>query len=180
MDERFSISTSITLCFVNYLSSPPHSYPVFPLGLVLRRHERSLEDLLLARSLTLHQSLPIAAQLGRIVEWIHSQRVCWGDVKPANFLVEIDPISLQLQVVACDFATAVIFGEPLLGVASPLYLPPEGFSLTKLTGHASYDIWSFGVVLFRLLTGHELFADRDDALRTLAGDAGVCEQTVGI
>jgi serine/threonine protein kinase len=77
-----------------------------------------------------------------------------------------------------DFDSTVLIGQPAGRKGSTLVAPPElvvfdGTSLVlrdpesdaHLLADPSYDVWSFGVVLYTLVTGHPLFlANCDDNL----------------
>jgi eukaryotic-like serine/threonine-protein kinase len=102
----------------------------------------------------------IARQIADALEYAHERGVIHRDLKPANVKVTGDG-----NVKLLDFGLARIFGgaaenspehtSPGLLLGTPSYMSPEqakGKPLDRRT-----DIWSWGVVLYELLTGEQLF-----------------------
>ncbi len=75
------------------------------------------------------------------------------DIKPANIMLCRDG-----EVKIADFGAAILKGSDkteLVGVGSPAYMSPEQLRLDSLTQQT--DIYSLGVVMYRLLTGRMPF-----------------------
>lgn len=122
----------------------------------------------------------VGARLARALGWLHDRGWVHRDVKPGNVL-----ISREGRVVLSDLGLAWPIGVPDppgddAGAGTPSAMSPE-----RLSGRAAGpddDLWSLGVVLFRLLAGVHPFlvGDGDDLFdRIRAGDppipAGVPE-----
>ena len=109
---------------------------------------------------------------------IYSLFQVWADCKPGNFLLVKDANAMMPRLVACDFSTAMTVGDKIdpSGMATPQYAPPERiWAVTSggggnLTAQASFDIWSFGLCLYRILTGSEFFSSDGEALEIFGKD----------
>src|SRR6266700_438603 len=130
----------------------------------------TLADRLEKGALPLKETLTIAHQIAEALEAAHEKGVVHRDLKPANVKVREDG---TVKVLDFGLATAVLAGvrEAGHGADSPTltlgatqagmilgtaaYMAPEQAEGKPVDRRA--DIWSFGVVLWEMLTGKRLF-----------------------
>jgi serine/threonine-protein kinase len=122
------------------------------------------------RAVPLEEALPIARQIAEALEYAHERGIVHRDLKPANV-----KLTAEGAVKVLDFGLAkALSDEPvpadvsqsptlsavatragiILGTAA--YMSPEQ-AKGKAADRRS-DIWSFGVVLFEMLSGRRLFS----------------------
>jgi len=122
------------------------------------------------RAMPLEQALPIANQIAEALEYAHERGIIHRDLKPANV-----KLTAHGRAKVLDFGLAKALEEPswaaepsvsttltmqttrvglILGTAA--YMAPEQARGANVDKRA--DIWSFGVVLYEMLTGKQLFA----------------------
>jgi serine/threonine protein kinase len=129
----------------------------------------TLADRLVRGPMSLDEALTIARQIAEALDAAHQKGIIHRDLKPANIKIARDGVvkvldfglakvwdgAPQADVSASPTLTATgLGGRTILG--TPAYMSPEqarGQSLDKRT-----DIWSFGCVLYEILTGRAPFA----------------------
>lgn len=91
------------------------------------------------------------------VSYCHKFNICHRDLKPENILMDKDGI-----IKIADFGMAALETNQRLletSCGSPHYASPEIVTGKNYHGSPS-DVWSCGVILFALLTGHLPFDDK--------------------
>jgi len=122
---------------------------------------QTLAERIAKKPLKLEEALTIALQITEAVAAAHEHGVIHRDLKPGN--IKITP---EGKVKVLDFGLAKAIGgealdqqstvtEPGRVIGTPAYMSPEQ-ARGKPTDKRS-DIWSFGCVLYEMLTGRILF-----------------------
>jgi serine/threonine-protein kinase len=114
---------------------------------------QSLEKLLEKGSIPCTKACAWGAEIATALAVAHRKGVIHGDVKPANILITADD-----RVKLTDFGMARVASRdskdtPLLG--SPAYWCPE--QIVGKPQDARSDIFSLGVVMYEMVTGHRPF-----------------------
>lgn len=131
----------------------------------------TLDSRIRNKLLDLTDSLKIASQVADALVEAHSQGIIHRDIKPRNIM-----ITARGQAKLMDFGLAALIGqrlaarsetdttiltEPGLVVGTVPYMSPEQLRGEPLDGRT--DIFSFGTVIYQMLTGQQPFAARSDA-----------------
>src|SRR5262249_8637082 len=108
------------------------------------------------------EALPIARQIAEAIEAAHERGIIHRDLKPANIKLKSDgtvkvlDFGLAKALDSEDESAAASMNSSrgmIMGTAS--YMSPEQALGKKLDRRT--DIWSFGVVLYEMLTGQRAF-----------------------
>ena len=128
----------------------------------------TLADRIKRGPIPLDEALPIAKQIAEALEAAHEKGIIHRDLKPANIKVRDDGTVKVLDFGLAKALDPSPVGDPsesptltaaatqmgvIMGTAA--YMSPEQAS--GQTADKRSDIWSFGVVLFEMLTGQRLF-----------------------
>ncbi len=141
----------------------------------------SLDELLfrLQAPMQLPQVLAISTDVLHALQYAHSQNVVHRDIKPSNIMIEKGERALVM-----DFGVAMVVGEKRvtrmgMAIGTPHYMSPE-----QILGSADIDrradIYSFGCVLYQMLTGKAPFeaAEGEDDTEFIIQDKHVRQQPV--
>ena len=131
----------------------------------------SLAQRIAREPLKVEQALSVARQIAEAVSAAHKKGIIHRDLKPGNIKITPDG-----SVKVLDFGlakTSVVEGtdieitstEPGHIIGTPAYMSPEQ-ARGNPTDHRT-DIWSFGCIIYQMLTGHSPF-ESDTATDTLA------------
>jgi serine/threonine protein kinase len=125
-----------------------------------------------AHGLNLNDRLELFRNVCGAVDFAHRNLVVHRDLKPSNILVTRDGIPKLL-----DFGISKILSKGYedsdsatitrMGVMTPSYASPEQLRRESVTTLS--DVYSLGVILFELLSGHRPFEDKESDLRAIYG-----------
>lgn len=181
--ERFSDRFEREVHAVAALNHPNicHIYDVGPNYLVMELVEgTTLADRVRLGAIPLDEALPVACQIAGALEAAHEKGIIHRDLKPANIKLKPDG-----TVKVLDFGLAKI-AQPSAATGNPdvsTTLTIEATRVGQILGTAAYmapeqasgkmvdrraDIWSFGVVLWEMLTGRRLFPPGETVSHVLA------------
>ena len=128
----------------------------------------TLADRIAQCAIPIDEALPIAKQIAEALEAAHEAGVIHRDLKPANIKVRDDGTVKVLDFGLARALDTTPQGDPsrsptltaaatqmgvIMGTAA--YMSPEQASGRPIDRRS--DLWSFGVVLFEMLTGQRLF-----------------------
>ena len=145
---------------------------------VLERGERSLHDACAKERISghnVHEIIVVMRAVASCVGYLHDNGRIHGDLKQRNILRVIDGSGVRWCL--CDMDASVKVGCAAGKKTSSAYSPPElaqekygrGGS-TIASASPSFDVWSFGVVLYEMCSGRTLFAqdiNNDELISTM-------------
>lgn len=115
----------------------------------------TLKKIIETEQLEIDRILDIALQVAHGLAKAHSQEIVHRDIKPANIFMTYDG-----QVKILDFGLAKLVGKSSLtktgtATGTVAYMSPEQASGEEVNYQT--DIWSLGVVLYEMISGHQPF-----------------------
>ncbi|MBA2339616.1 MAG: serine/threonine protein kinase, partial [Pyrinomonadaceae bacterium] len=131
-----------------------------------------------AHKLTIAERLELFRHICSAVSYAHQNLIVHRDIKPSNILVTEDGTPKLL-----DFGIAKLLNPPLsagtidqtgtfMRLMTPEYASPEQVRGLPIT--TASDVYSLGVLLYELLTGHRPYRLKSRAPEEIA--SAVCEQ----
>ena len=134
-----------------------------------------LDEYVEQSGLNKQQILSLVGDVCRAVQHAHQRGVIHRDLKPSNVLVSEDgqphivDFGLAKALEEEDAAVTVSMGGDVVG--TPAYMSPEQAAGKISEADTRSDVYSLGVILYRLLTGsspHDMTGTRYDVLRRIA------------
>jgi len=136
-------------------------------------------------AIPIEEALPIAKQIAEALECAHERGIVHRDLKPANIKLTHDG---KVKVLDFGLAKALLDGSSSQDISNSPTLTMASTKEGIILGTAAYmspeqakgkavdrrsDIWSFGVVLFEMLTGEQTFGGEtvSDALAAIIKDS---------
>jgi serine/threonine protein kinase len=115
----------------------------------------SLEQVMAGRGrLPLKSTLRLVQELAEALDYAHSEGIVHRDIKPGNILMTNDghPKITDFGIAKLNHANLTQLGNAL---GTPAYMSPEQLNGELVDGRS--DLFSLGVILYALLTGHRPF-----------------------
>ncbi len=110
-----------------------------------------------AQLLPIERLVEIVFKCTRALDYAYTNGITHRDIKPANILLAKSGAATELggDIKISDFGAALTTGNDqtqVSGVGSPAYMSPQ--QVRELPLDHQTDIYSLGVVMYQLLTGH--------------------------
>ena len=145
-----------------HLGQHPNIVKVYDRGSLGRSHfiamelvadGRTLQHLLAERKLSVSEALGLAIPMAEALAFAHSRGVIHRDLKPANILINAQgqPLLSDFGLAKAEDSVSITVTGELFG--TPRYMSPEQARHGHKQVTAQSDIYSFGLILYELLTG---------------------------
>lgn len=129
-----------------------------------------IDEYCMSNGVALRERLELFRTVCGAVEFAHRNLVVHRDLKPSNILVTSDGIPKLLdfgisKMLSKSYDTEVAATITRMGVMTPSYASPEQLNRSSVTTLS--DVYSLGVMLYELLSGHKPFGDQTDDLKEI-------------
>ncbi len=128
------------------------------------------------QKLNARERLQLLVTVCHAVQYAHQKGIIHRDIKPSNVLVEMHDVTPVPKVI--DFGVAKAIGQQLTDksvhtgltqmIGTPLYMSPEQAGQSSVDVDTRSDVFSLGVLLYEILTGHTPF--ESETLKTVGFD----------
>jgi len=121
-------------------------------------------------NLNLNERLDLFRKICSTVNFAHRNLIVHRDLKPSNILVNEEGIPKLLdfgisKILSAEFEQLNSATVTKLGVMTPGYASPEQLQSRSVT--TATDIYSLGVILYELLSGHRPFETKEGDLKEI-------------
>lgn len=129
-----------------------------------------IDDYCSKHDLDLDQRLNLFLKVCSAVDFAHRNLIVHRDLKPSNILVTEDGTPKLLdfgisKIISSDLGNTNTATVTQMGVMTPSYASPEQLKNQSVT--TATDIYSLGVILYELLSGHRPFEEKEDDLKEI-------------
>jgi serine/threonine protein kinase len=142
-----------------------------------------LSKVLADRQLSLDEVIDLGVDIVTALRDLHRAKVVHRDIKPDNIILEPLPDGRRRAVIV-DLGVSRLDAGPSseevtsitqvdMAVGTLPYMAPEQL-LSSSTATASADVYAVGAILYRAVSGEQVFGNEDDAIaarRKIAGEA---------
>ncbi len=129
-----------------------------------------IDDYCNKNNLDLNQRLDLFRKVCSAVNFAHRNLIVHRDLKPSNILVNEEGVPKLLdfgisKILSAEFEQIHSATVTKLGVMTPGYASPEQISNESVT--TATDIYSLGIILYELLSGHRPFETKEGDLKEI-------------